>query len=190
MTLIIGGENTAPEGKGPIHAAVARAKAAREAKKANEDKQMTVVKDDQPAAPAKDKELSFTHKDWVRLYEGMLSHTLTKVAERVTKISSGGQYPCSYQLQHRIFTDRLTSHPSGAAAVVGVEISIRENGVARLLTRQTRFFRTILEFNEGKDQGIMECLQNVFEDFTTLAVTTDIATRYEQQQIQREKGSM
>lgn len=187
MTHIIGGDQPQSSGKGPIHAAIARAKAARQAKQEVKNMEMTTST---PSAPAKDKELSFTHADWVKIYEGMLSHTLAAASERITKLSSnGGTVPCSYILTHRLFTDRLVDHSSGAAAVVGVEISLRENGVARSLTRVTRFFRTILEFNEGKDQGLMESLQQVMADFVTFAVTTDIATRYEQQTNKDAKGS-
>lgn len=192
MTHIIGGGDVQPTGEGPIRAAIRKRKQEAEAKKAAESMQMAPAEaPEQVTAPAKDKLLAFTHADWVKIYEGMLSHTLAKVSERVTKLSAGAEkYPASYLLQHRLFTDRIANHASGAAAVVGVEISIRENGVARLLTRQTRFFRTILEFNAGKDQGLMECLQQVMEDFATLAVTTDIATRYEQQQNKDNQGSV
>lgn len=189
MTYIIGGDAPQSEGKGPIHRMIEKVKAQKKAQEELKSKEMvssSSSEDKEIKAPGSDPLVNFTHKDWVRIYESQLSHMLKKVSERVTKLSSGDErFPASYILSYRIYSDRLTDHPSGAAAAVGVEVTIRENGVARLLTRVNRFFRTTLEFKEGKDQGIMESLQQVFEDFTTLAVTTDIATRYEQQQINK-----
>lgn len=131
--------------------------------------------------------IALTHEDWVDVYKGILDKSLiaaaTKAEEGIRRNS--GENWRTVQLTSLYINNKLpVDHTTGAVAEVGIEINIRENGVQRLLMRKMRYFKTMVQYTAGRDQGMFEALQDVFEDLFTFAIASDMAMRHEKNSMQ------
>lgn len=144
-------------------------------KRVEADERKPPPPDTKPVAQAPAGEINLSFSQWFEIYEGMLQQALAKAAPMIeTKLKQKESWT-SIQLKYNLINNKLNRPET--VAEVGVEIFLTHNGVRRLMMRKVKNFKHIKHYKEGRDQGMVEAIQEVFADFATFAVATDIAMK-------------
>lgn len=130
----------------------------------------------------KDKSTALTDEQWVGVHYAVLETAVQSATRAVNqtmeKANTGLTVSLDIKMVDREFS--AGSGPKGSVGEVGYEIHLKEAGVPRLLMRKTRHFAHVAALKEGKDQGKMEALRELFSDFISFAVVQDIMNRHGQ----------